>query len=48
MSLLSDSRYGGDFTYEFVYDRIPDEFLPDVLSLLYKMGLYLIKPFEVA
>lgn len=48
VKILSDSRYGGDFTYEFVYDRIPDEFLPDVLSLLYKMGLYLIKPFEVA
>lgn len=40
--VLKDSGYKGEFTYEFVYDRIPDEFLGDVLSLLYRMGEYII------
>lgn len=41
VKILKDAGYAGEFTYEFVYDRIPDEFLPDVLRLLYRMGVYL-------
>lgn len=41
MKALKDIGYAGELTYEFVYDRIPDEFLPDVLGLLYKMAEYL-------
>lgn len=41
VEILKESNYSGMFTYEFVYDRIPDEFLQDVLNLLYKMGEYL-------
>ena len=41
VKILKDTGYAGEFTYEFVYDRIPDKFLPDVLRLLYRMGVYL-------
>lgn len=43
VNVLKNAGYAGEFTYEFVYDRIPDAFLPDVLSLLYRMGEYLLK-----
>ena len=41
VNILKDAGYAGEFTYEFVYDRIPDEFLPEVLHLLYRMGKFL-------
>ena len=41
--ILKDVGYTGDFTYEFVYDRTPDEFLPEVLALLYRCGKYLLR-----
>lgn len=41
IKVLKDNNYGGEFTYEFVYDRIPDEFLPDILSILFRMGKYI-------
>jgi sugar phosphate isomerase/epimerase len=42
MQILKDLNYKGDFTFEFVYDRIPDELLVDYMKLIYKTGEYLI------
>lgn len=39
---LKKIGYKGDFTYEFVYDRLPVALIDDYLSLLYKTGMYLI------
>lgn len=41
VNILKEAGYAGEVTYEFVYDRIPDEFLPEVLHLLYRMGKFL-------
>ena len=42
MQILKDLNYKGDFTFKFVYDRIPDELLVDYMKLIYKTGEYLI------
>lgn len=42
METIREIGYAGDWTYEFVYDRIPEVFLPDYLKLLYKTGKYMI------
>ena len=41
MQALKDSNYAGDFTYEFVYGKIPAPLLPDFLSLAKKAADYL-------
>jgi len=42
MAALKGIGYQGDFTFEFVYDRIPAKFLPEYLSLVRRTGEYLI------
>ena len=42
MQVLKDINYKGDFTFELVYDNLPTQFLPDQLSLLHKLGEYLL------
>ena len=42
MTLLKHSGYAGDFTWEFVYERFPDELLPDFLQFVHRTGECLI------
>ena len=43
MLFLKTSGYSGDFTWEFVYERFPDELLPEFLQFVHKTGEYLIR-----
>ena len=43
MTHLKNSGYSGDFTWEFVYERFPDELFPDYLQFVHKTGEYLIR-----
>ena len=42
MQTLNDIGYGGDLSFEFVYDRLPKALAPDYLKLLRRTGEYLI------
>lgn len=41
MSVLKKAEYAGEFTFEFVYDRIPDMLIADYLEIIHKSGKYL-------
>lgn len=42
MQTLKDCGYAGDFTYEFVYGKIPEPLFPDFLAMAKKTGDYLL------
>ena len=42
MQTLKEIGYHGDFSFEFVYDRLPKALAPDYVKLLYRTGEYLI------
>ena len=43
METLKEVGYGGDLSFELVYDRLPKALAPDYLKLLYRTGEYLIR-----
>lgn len=42
MSTLKNVGYNGDFTFELVYDRLPNALAPEYVKLLCKSGKYLL------
>ena len=43
IEILKRSGYSGDWTWEFVYERFPDELLPEFLRFVHQTGEYLIR-----
>lgn len=45
MVILKNAGYRGDFSWEFVYERIPDELYPEYLHFMHRIGEYLCREF---
>ena len=43
MEILKKAGYQGDFTWEFVYERIPDGLYKEYLHFMHSIGDYLSK-----
>lgn len=42
MKILKQNGYSGAFSWEFVYERFPDELYPDYLRFVHRIGEYLL------